>query len=138
MTAMLFVAAGIIGSLFMRDLWQLMLLWGIVIGTGTGMTALVLGATIATRWFEQRRGLVVGMMTASNATGQLIFLPILAALTEGIGWRAALTLVSIVLVVTLTLAALFIRDRPADLGLAPSAAPPSSLPRRRARSSPNS
>ncbi len=117
--ALALIASGVIGSLFMRELWQLLALWGFVIGIGTGTTALVLGATVATRWFEKRRGLVVGLMTASNATGQLIFLPLLAALAEGIGWRAALTLVVIVLTVAFGLAALFLRDYPADVGLAP-------------------
>ena len=66
----------------MTELWQLVLLWGVVVGFGTGLTALVLGATVATRWFSARRGLVVGLLTASSATGQLVFLPLLAALTE--------------------------------------------------------
>jgi predicted MFS family arabinose efflux permease len=95
----------------------MMLLWGIVIGVGTGMTALVLGATVASRWFDKRRGLVVGLMTASNATGQLIFLPLLAALSENIGWRAALTFVVSMLAVAFVLAALFLRDHPADVNL---------------------
>ena len=60
-------------SLVMTKVWQLMLLWGVVVGIGTGMTALVLGATIATRWFSARRGLVIGILTASTATGQLVF-----------------------------------------------------------------
>src|SRR6185312_1978599 len=54
-----------------------------------GIRKVVLAATVASRWFEKRRGLVVGLMTASNATGQLIFLPLLASLSEHIGWRAA-------------------------------------------------
>jgi PncC family amidohydrolase len=74
----------------MTQVWQLVLLWGVVVGIGTGMTALVLGATIATRWFVARRGLVVGILTASVATGQLLFLPLLAAITERLGWRIAL------------------------------------------------
>ena len=115
--ALALIASGVIGSLFMRELWQLLLLWGIVIGVGTGMTALVLGATVASRWFDKRRGLVVGMMTASNATGQLIFLPLLAALSESIGWRAALTFVVVILSSAFVLAALFLRDHPADVGL---------------------
>ena len=63
----------------MTQVWQLVLLWGVVVGIGTGLTALVLGATVATRWFAARRGLVVGILTASAATGQLVFLPLLAA-----------------------------------------------------------
>ena len=82
LAALLVVVSGLVASLFMTKVWQLMLLWGVVIGIGTGMTALVLGATIAARWFVARRGLVVGILTASVATGQLVFLPLLAALTE--------------------------------------------------------
>jgi predicted MFS family arabinose efflux permease len=72
---------------------------------------------VAARWFEKRRGLVVGMMTASNATGQLIFLPLLASLAETIGWRAALVFVAASLTIAFVLAALFLRDHPADVGL---------------------
>src|SRR5919197_241061 len=97
LTAQLVVVSGLLGSLFMTKVWQLWLLWGVVIGIGTGMTALVLGATIATRWFMARRGLVVGIMTASVATGQLAFLPLLASLTDAYGWRVALTLVCVML-----------------------------------------
>ena len=115
--ALALIGVGVGLSLMMRELWQMMVLWGIVIGVGTGMTALVLGATVASRWFDKRRGLVVGLMTASNATGQLIFLPLLAALSENIGWRAALTFVVSMLAVAFVLAALFLRDYPAEVNL---------------------
>jgi len=115
--ALALIGVGVGLSMLMTELWQLMVLWGIVIGVGTGVTALVLGATVANRWFDRRRGLVVGMMTASNATGQLIFLPLLAALAENIGWRAALTFVVATLAIAFVLAALFLRDHPADVGL---------------------
>src|ERR1700757_3447105 len=97
LAAQLIVVSGLLGSLFMTKVWQLWLLWGVVIGIGTGMTALVLGATIATRWFVARRGLVVGIMTASVATGQLVFLPALASLTERLGWRLALSFICVML-----------------------------------------
>ncbi|WP_339454560.1 MFS transporter, partial [Pseudomonas sp. EA_5y_Pfl2_R50] len=97
LTAQLIVVSALILSLGMTEVWQLVLLWGVVIGIGTGMTALVLGATIATRWFAARRGLVVGILTASVATGQLVFLPLLASLTERYGWRLALGFVCIML-----------------------------------------
>lgn len=117
--ALSLVVAGIAGSLFMTELWQLVLLWGVVVGIGTGMTALVLGATVATRWFTHRRGLVIGLLTASNATGQLVFLPMLAAVTTALGWRTALTVVVGALVAVLAVVAFLMRDRPADVGLAP-------------------
>ncbi|WP_075290925.1 MFS transporter [Pararhizobium arenae] len=116
-TALAMIMGGIVISLFMTEVWQLLLLWGVVIGVGTGMTALVLGATVAARWFSHRRGLVVGLMTASNATGQLIFLPILAALTEAYGWRIALALAVAVIATAMVLVLLLMRDHPADVGL---------------------
>jgi MFS family permease len=106
-------------SLLMTKVWHLMLLWGVVIGIGTGMTALVLGATVAARWFAARRGLVVGILTASVATGQLVFLPLLASLTERLGWRIALTLICVMLGVAAFAVLMIMRDRPSDVGLRP-------------------
>jgi MFS family permease len=119
MTALTLIAVGIVGSFFMTKLWHMVLFWGIILGVGTGMTALVLGATVATRWFSARRGMVVALMTVSNATGQLIFLPIIAALTEAVGWRSALTVVVAAIVVAMVLVMLLIRDYPAEVNLPP-------------------
>src|SRR5215467_3325835 len=119
LAAQLIVVSALLASLAMTRVWQLMLLWGVVIGVGTGMTALVLGATIATRWFTARRGLVVGILTASVATGQLVFLPLLASLTERYGWRLALGLVCIMLCVSAFAVLMIMRDRPGDVGLRP-------------------
>ncbi|MEA3388834.1 MFS transporter [Sphingobium sp. CCH11-B1] len=113
------VIGGLLLSLGMTSLWQLMLLWGVVIGLGTGLTAMVLGATVATRWFSDRRGLVMGLLSASTATGQLAFLPLLASLTENNGWRAALLLVCGAILLAAAVVLLLMRDRPADLGLPP-------------------
>ncbi len=113
------VVGGLLLSLFMSSLWQLFLLWGVVVGLGTGLTAMVLGATVATRWFAERRGLVMGLLSASTATGQLVFLPLLAGMTEAMGWRAALLLVCGGLVVAAIVVLLLMRDRPADLALPP-------------------
>ena len=115
--ALVMIGGGYLLSLFMGELWQLIVLWGVVVGVGSGLTALVLGATVATRWFTHRRGLVVGMMTASSATGQLVFLPILASLTEAFGWRAALLFITATLVIVIAAVLLLMRDRPSDLGL---------------------
>src|SRR3954464_6754721 len=117
--ALLIVASGLVASLAMTQVWQLMLLWGVGIGLGTGMTALVRGATIAARWFAARRGLVVGILTASVATGQLLFLPLLASLTERLGWRIALSLICVMLAVAALAVLMIMRDRPGDLGLRP-------------------
>lgn len=118
-TALGLIAAGILGSLFMTELWQLILLWGVVTGFGTGLTAMVLGATVAQRWFVQRRGLALGLLTASSATGQLLFLPLVAGLTEAYGWRMAQVLILGMLLVGAVAVLALMRDRPSDLGLAP-------------------
>jgi len=117
--ALTLIAAGFLASLGMTQVWQLILLWGVVIGFATGLTAIVLGATVATRWFTQRRGLVVGLLSASSATGQLVFLPLIAELTERFGWRAALIFVCGLLAVAALVAAALMRDRPSDLDLPP-------------------
>ncbi len=113
------VAGGLGLSLLMTQVWQLVLLWGVVVGFGTGMTALVLGATVATRWFSTRRGLVIGLLTASSATGQLVFMPALAAISAAWGWRWALGLLCLLLVAAALAALVLMRDRPYDLNLAP-------------------
>lgn len=109
-TALALICVGIVTSFFMTQIWQLVALWGVVIGVGTGMTAMVLGATVASRWFSKRRGLVVGMLSASNATGQLLFLPLLAELSSNYGWRTALTLTAGAIVVAMVLVLLLMRD----------------------------
>jgi MFS family permease len=119
LTALTVVFIGMGLSLFMREVWQLVVLWGFVVGTGTGLTAMVMGATVATRWFTARRGLVIGLLTASTATGQLVFMPLIAALTEAYGWRAAIMFILAMLFVCATAMLLFMRDRPSDLGLRP-------------------
>jgi len=101
----------------MHDRWQLTLLWGVLVGSGTGVTSMVLAAIVATRWFEARRGLVMGALSAANATGQLVFLPMLASVVEHRGWRAATLIVAAAAAVVFAVVLLFMRDRPADLGL---------------------
>jgi MFS family permease len=113
------IAAGLVASLAMTRVWQLILLWGVVVGIGTGLTAAVLAATVAARWFTARRGLVVGLLTASSATGQLVFLPLIAALTGRFGWRPALLIVCGFLALASLLAAALMRDHPSDLNLPP-------------------
>ena len=119
LAALLTVVSALVLSLGMTEVWQLILLWGVVVGLGTGMTALVLGATIAARWFSARRGLVVGILTASAATGQLVFLPLLASLTDHMGWRTALALMCGMLGLAALAVLMVMRDRPSDLGLRP-------------------
>jgi MFS family permease len=123
MIAVATTAIGVGLTALVDQSWQLDLLWGIVVGGGTGMTALVLGATVANAWFVQRRGLVVGLMTASSASGQLLFLPLFAKVSDGYGWRTLVVVVACVLVCLLPVIAIFMRNRPSDIGLMPYGSP---------------
>lgn len=115
--ALTIVACAVALTTQMRAPWQLDILWGVVVGLGTGATASVLGAVIANRWFVARRGLVLGILTASNATGQLVFLPLLATLVVKYGWRAAGFTTAGAALLIIPVVALLMRDRPRDLGL---------------------
>ncbi|GAA3391074.1 MFS transporter [Cryptosporangium minutisporangium] len=115
--ALLLVAAGAALTVGMSARWQLVLCWGVLVGLGTGSMALVFAASVADRWFVARRGLVVGILTAGSATGQLIFLPPVAALAQAQGWRIASLAISACALAVVPLVVLFLRDRPEDVGL---------------------
>jgi MFS family permease len=117
LAALALIAAGVALTPLMTQPWQLVLLWGVVVGIGSGSTALVLGATVVARWFATQRGLVMGILTGSTATGQLIFLPVLASLAENYGWRSVSLTVAGVAVALFPVVALVMRDRPEDIGL---------------------
>jgi MFS family permease len=117
--ALLLVASGSALSVIMTNSWQLVLLWGVLVGVGTGSISMGFVATIATRWFETRRGLVTGVLTAASATGQLIFLPIVAAVTTTHGWRWAAVIVSAAALVVIPPVLAFVRNYPRDRGIAP-------------------
>lgn len=117
--ALTLVALGAASSVLMTASWQLVVCWGVLIGAGTGSMALVFAATIANRWFVQRRGMVMGVLTAGGATGQLIFLPVVAALAEKSGWRSASLCVAAGALAAIPLVWLVIRDYPQDRGVLP-------------------
>jgi sugar phosphate permease len=110
---------GMLLAITMTAKWQLWASLGVILGLAPGMTALVLSTTIATRWFTAQRGLVLGLLSAGTATGQLIFLPPAAWLTEHYGWRMALIPSAIMVGLVALAFFLFSRDRPSDVGLPP-------------------
>lgn len=113
------LAASLSVTPMMTAIWQFHLLWGLVAGLGTGMMANVLGVTVTNHWFVKRKGLVVGLLTASAATGQLLFLPLLAKITVTFSWRAAIYTAVGVIAILAVLVALFMRNHPYDVGAAP-------------------
>jgi predicted MFS family arabinose efflux permease len=117
--ALLLVAGGTGLTTLMHATWQLDLLWGVVVGIATGAMASVLAATVANRWFVKGRGLVMGLLSASTATGQIGFLPFLAFLTAVSGWRAAALAVAAVALLLVPIVAVVMKNRPEDVGLRP-------------------
>lgn len=116
--ALALISGGMALATVSTQLWQLFLAWGLMLGVGSGLTAMVLAALVANRWFTARRGLVIGVLTASSATGQLAFLPVAAWLIEHMGWRVAVFPVLVACGVLAMLVFGFMRNRPADVGLA--------------------
>ncbi|NKY56663.1 MFS transporter [Nocardia flavorosea] len=114
--ALVLIATGTGLGLFMTASWQLILLWGVLVGLGTGSISMGFVATVSTRWFVARRGLVTGVLTAASATGQLVFLPVVAGVTDRVGWRWASLIVTCAALAVIPLVLLFIRDRPSDIG----------------------
>ena len=110
--ALALVALGSGLTLVMTSAWQLWLLWGFAVGIGTGSLALVFGAIVANRWFVRHRGVVVGVFSAASSTGQLVFLPAIARLADGPGWRWAAALVSVFALLLVPLVWWVLRDRP--------------------------
>ncbi len=118
-SALVLVAVGVASTSLMRFPWQLILMWGFLVGSGTGFLASVLSATVATRWFTERRGLVIGILSGGSSTGQLIFLPVMANITSTYGWRTTVLVIAAITAAIVPLVALFLRDRPQDVGLLP-------------------
>jgi MFS family permease len=112
----LLIGAGLVALMNIRELWQLYVVWGIVIGLGTGAAGQVASAAIAQRWFRTHRGLIVGLFGGATSAGQLIFVPAMAALTVAVGWRAAIALLLGAAAVAVVPLVLLMRDRPSDVG----------------------
>jgi len=119
LSALALLACGAAIAPLIRQSWQLMALWGLGIGVGTGLVAVVLAATVVNRWFVARRGTVLGVLTASASTGQLVFLPMLAHATARWGWRAAVLIVAGIVAALIPIAAWLLRESPESMGLQP-------------------
>ncbi|MCU1533037.1 MAG: transporter, partial [Arthrobacter sp.] len=115
--ALVLIGAGSALTVLVSQSWQLLLTWGLLIGLGTGSMALVFAATIANTWFAKRRGLVTGILTAGSAAGQLVFLPLIAALAQDPGWRQASLLIAAGALAVVPLVLKFLKNSPADVGV---------------------
>ena len=119
MAALTTVGTGALLTIFMTKSWHLMLLWGVIVGVGTGSMALVFAATIANRWFIKKRGLVIGILTAAAASGQLVFLPGLSKLAENPGWRASSLVIAFGAYLMVPIIYFFLKEDPQSFNLKP-------------------
>ena len=113
------LAMGAGGAAFARTPLELYMTWGVLVGLGSGAGMFGMATAVANRWFVARRGLVVGLLTASNASGQLIFLPLLASLAEHLGWQSVPWVVALVIVALLPVVALVLAESPGSVGIGP-------------------
>ena len=123
MSALTVVGTGAFLTQFVNAPWQLIALWGFVVGVGTGSMAVVFVATVANRWFIAKKGLVVGILSAGQATGQLIFLPLLSSLAVNVGWQSVSIVIAIAMWTMVPLIYFLLKESPAHLGLKPLGAP---------------
>lgn len=114
--ALTLIAVGSFLTLFMTKSWQLVACWGVLVGLGAGSMALAFVATVTSRWFVRSKGLVTGILTAGSAAGQLVFLPLLAWLSDRYSWKAVSLTVTIAALSVVPLVVLFLRNRPQDVG----------------------
>lgn len=126
--ALTVVASGSALTVFVKQPWQIVLTWGLLVGLGTGSMALVFAATVVDHWFIEKRGLVTGILTAASATGQLAFLPLIAYLADHAGWRTVSLVVAGAALAVVPLVLFRLRDNPAELGVMPYGAPASYTP----------
>jgi sugar phosphate permease len=116
---LLLTAAGLFGVTQMTEIWHFYLWWGVVAGIGTGIVTNVLGSAIAVTWFNEHRSIVVGVFSAASAAGQLLFYPLLIALSVTSGWQGVMNALLVVIVLALLPVALLMRNRPQDVGAQP-------------------
>jgi MFS family permease len=125
--ALVLVAAGSGLTVFMTSAWQLLMCWGVLVGVGTGSMSMAFVATVTGRWFVKHRGLVSGVLTAAGATGQLVFLPLVATLATAHGWRTPAIVVAVAALAVVPLVLALLRDYPGDVGATAYGAAPDSV-----------
>jgi sugar phosphate permease len=110
-------ALGTASLIWLQNIVQLSVVWGVLVGLATGVLAIPLGAALANRWFAQRRGLVVGILGAGSSAGALIWVPVMMGMTQAFGWRSAMLLGAALLLVLVPVVLLIVRDSPKTVGL---------------------
>jgi MFS family permease len=119
LSSLTLLVIGAMGAAFATRPWELYATWGVLVGIGSGAGMIGMATAVANRWFVARRGLVVGLLTASNASGQLVFLPMLASFAEHLGWQSVPWVVALVILALIPIVALVLAESPGAVGLGP-------------------
>ena len=106
-------------SYFMTESWQLFVTWGLMVGIGSGAGAVGMAAAVANRWFIERSGFAMGLLSSANAAGQLVFLPLLALLANHYGWQGVAIGVTAAIAVMIPIVMIVLPESPASVGLPP-------------------
>lgn len=117
--SMSLLSCDLLFTFIMTEQWQLILIWGIIVGIGSGLFLTVLSAQVANRWFVSHRGLALGILTAATVTGQLVLLPVLAALIEKYNWQTVILFIFIIAIIMLILIVIFMKESPQSISINP-------------------
>ncbi len=114
----LFLASGYLLMSQISTIWQLYLFYGVIVGIGLS-GAYVSTVPAVSRWFVKRRGLMTGIVMAGIGAGTMVMPPLANWLISSYGWRASYTIIGIIVLVLIILAAQFLKRDPSQIGLSP-------------------
>ncbi|MBI4333300.1 MAG: MFS transporter [Chloroflexi bacterium] len=111
----------------MNQLWQLYLVYGILMGTAWGATSNTSNTALISRWFSKRKGLALAFAISGMAVGNFLLIPLSMYLILNIGWRQTLLILGLlVLAIALPVGFKVLRSSPEEKGLLPDGERPTS------------
>jgi MFS family permease len=114
------LCAGLFLSSYVQSLTQLYIFYGVIVAFGVTFISIIAFSAILSRWFEKKRGLASGVAVSGMGIGTFVLVPLCQYLIGAVGWRSAfMVLAGIVFLLLFPISALFLRHKPADLGLKP-------------------
>jgi MFS family permease len=118
--SLVLLGAGTVAMGQSTQLWQIYLTAGVLMAVGAGGLGMATGSVIATRWFDQKRGMAIGFAAGGMSAGQLLIIPLATLLTTTQSWRVSTTWLGVgLLLLILPVAFFLVRNDPADRGLRP-------------------
>ncbi|MGD2200046.1 MAG: MFS transporter [Candidatus Bathyarchaeota archaeon] len=112
---------GLLLVLFVRDIWQFVIVWGFVVSLGFNLGLYDTVNAAVAKWFVRKRGRAISLVTIGGGLGAPVVVPVMTWIIVNYGWRSALIFVSLsTLVICLPLAWFWMKDHPPEhYGLLP-------------------